>query len=297
MKNGGSVESRLGSQFRYYLLVSEGSSMPCARAALAVATLLVFVTASTSSGEARQVTSVMRKSTELAKPENADWRRLKGGEILVDAVDQGSTRYVVARILIEDTPHNVWRVLTNPFEFEGKISPRMKDVEILVDASTRSVMKCKVEIFPPIIPFISYTVESDYKPFEQVLFKRVDGSLKDFRGGWYLAPRESGASTEVTYQMFVDPGMPVPQWIIRKAMRMELPRTLNALRDRIKGSDTAIGAEPLRTILAVGEISPIVQLAGPVQAGGTVRSPKPAEKPKPLVVKPRQVSSSALPEL
>jgi len=265
--------------------------MPCARAMLAVATFLFCLANSISAGDARQVSPVLEKGSEVVRQHTiSDWNRLKDGEVIVDAVNEGTTRYVVAKILINDTPHNVWRVLTNPFEFEGRISPRMKDVEILVDATTHSVMKCKVEIFPPLIPFITYTVESEYKPFEQVLFKRVDGTLKDFRGGWYLSSRENGASTEVTYQMFVDPGMPVPQWIIRKAMRAELPKTLVALRERIQANDTANSAEPLRSILAVGEIAPLVQVNPPLTVSASNRHAKPLAKPKPLS-KPRRVSS------
>jgi hypothetical protein len=265
--------------------------MPCARATLAVAMFLFCLALSIPAGDARQVSPVLEKGSEVVRQQiSGDWKRLKDGEVIVNAVNEGTTRYVAARILINDTPHHVWRVLTNPFEFEGRISPRMKDVEILVDATTRSVMKCKVEIFPPLIPFITYTVESEYKPYEQVLFKRVDGTLKDFRGGWYLSSKENGASTEVTYQMFVDPGMPVPQWIIRKAMKAELPKTLVALRDRIQANDTANSAEPLRSILAVGEIAPLVQINPPLTVSASSRHAKARAKSKPAS-KPRQVSS------
>ncbi len=195
-------------------------------------------------------------TSEVAlRTETEKLRRLKGGDVIVDSDDRGENRFVVARILIAESPSNVWRVLTNPFEFAGKISPRMKDVEILQDTAERSVMKCKMEVFPPLIPFISYTVESDYKLNEHVQFKRISGSLKDFSGTWDLESREGGNATEVVYSMHVDPGLPVPQWIIRKAMRMELPRTLIALRRRVENSDdTILGALPTKTILAVGPI-------------------------------------------
>lgn len=200
------------------------------------------------------------RTNKVLKAETENWRRLKAGDVIVDSDDKGDNRFVVARILISDNPVSVWRVLTNPFEFAGKISPRMKDVEILQDTAERSVMKCKMEVFPPLIPFISYTVESDYKLHEFVSFKRVAGSLKDFSGTWALTPREDGQATEVTYSMHVDPGLPVPQWIIRKAMRMELPRTLIALRERIINSGaTTAGAEPLKSILAVGPIDTTIR--------------------------------------
>jgi len=264
--------------------------MQSARAALRVVAIVMLFFSAPESGFARQMSPVMEANMETGKHDSETWRRLQDGDVIVDSSDEGETRFVSARILIHETPGNVWRVLTNPYEFEGKISPRMRDVEILHDASERSVMKAKVEIFPPLIPFITYTVESEYKPFEHVTFKRVAGSLKDFRGGWHLTPREGGLSTEVSYSMYVDPGMPLPQWIIRKAIKMELPRTLNALRDRIMTTDTAHGAD-LKTILAVGPLTGVAARLGndsPV-LGEQVRV-KGAKKSKP-VVKPRQVGA------
>ncbi|MDZ4837822.1 MAG: SRPBCC family protein [Candidatus Melainabacteria bacterium] len=205
------------------------------------------------------------KAQQILKAEIDNWRRLKEGDVIIESDDKGHNRFVVARILIGETPSNVWRVLTNPYEFAGKISPRMKDVQMIHDSAERSVMKCKMEVFPPLIPFISYTVESDYKLHEFVQFRRIAGSLKDFSGTWALAPRENGQATEVTYSMHVDPGLPVPQWIIRKAMKMELPQTLIALRERVVNNDaTAIGGEPLKTILAVGPIETISRSDKPV---------------------------------
>lgn len=228
--------------------------MQCARALPAVAFLLLLLTISIQAGQSRPVIPVIDKTVQVSQTEMDNWRRLKEGEVVIQSEDVGETRFVVARILINDAPSNVWRVLTNPFEFEGKISPRMKDVEVLHDAAHRSILKCRMEVFPPLIPYISYTVESDYKPFEHVAFKRVAGSLKEFSGSWVLVPKEDGRATEVTYSMFVDPGVPVPQWIVRKAIRMELPRTLIALRNRIGQYDIANGAEPIRSILAVGPL-------------------------------------------
>ncbi len=198
-----------------------------------------------------------------------EWRRLKDGEVIVESDDNGATtRFVVAKILIDDSPESVWRILTNPFEFQGKISPRMKEVEMLEDKAERSVMRCRVEVFPPVLSFITYTVESEYRPCEEIVFKRIGGTLKDFKGSWALSARENGRSTVVKYSMYVDPGLPVPQWLVRKAVRMELPRTLTALRDRIRAGDTAGGAQGLRSTMAAGGSSPAISAKPPGMSFG-----------------------------
>jgi hypothetical protein len=50
--------------------------------------------------------------------------------------------------------------------------------------------------------------------------------------------------------MYVDPGFPVPQWIIREGVKTELPRTLMALRKRVKAVCMRTEAMESQTILA-----------------------------------------------
>ncbi len=144
----------------------------------------------------------------------------------------GQTRFVAARILIDAPPSEVWPVLSNPFEFQGRISPRMKAVEVLTDREDMSVLQVSVDI-GFFLPSISYAVESRYQPQERISFKRVGGTLKDFRGYWEMLPKSEGNKTEVVYSMYVDPGIPVPQWLVRAGVREELPRTLMAMRERV----------------------------------------------------------------
>ena len=51
--------------------------------------------------------------------------------------------------------------LVNPFEFQGKISPRMKTVEVMSDQVNRSVLKVTLDVL--LIPHFNYIVESLYE--------------------------------------------------------------------------------------------------------------------------------------
>jgi hypothetical protein len=175
--------------------------------------------------------------------------RMSRGEVIVDQQDIGATKFVVAKILIDAPPEKVWPVLTNPFEFQGKISPRMKQVEVLTDRADLSVLRVTVNpgFFLP--PF-TYSVESRYEPDQRIDFRRVGGTLKDFKGYWTISPQSEGRKSEVTYGMYVDPGIPVPQWIIRAGVRDELPRTLTAMRERVQAVYTGHETLSTRTIAA-----------------------------------------------
>jgi len=178
-------------------------------------------------------------------------KRLERGEVVVGLKDVGATKYVTAQVLINAPPDQVWPIMVNPFEFQGKISPRMKMVEVVADQSNRSVLKFTVDAI--LIPHFTYTVESLYgsnNNSQSIQFHRVDGMLKDFRGSWVMTPVASGGKTELTYCMYVDPGFPVPQWMIREAVKHELPKTLTALRKRVEITSQKPFVKEKRTILA-----------------------------------------------
>lgn len=159
-------------------------------------------------------------------------RQLESGEIVVKSEDISGTKYVVARILINERADRLWPILVNPFEFERRICHRMKDVRVLTDRRNVSVLDYRVGMVFP-IPDLDYVVESHYTAPSRIDFKRISGSFKDFRGFWQLQPQDQGAKTEVTYSMYLDTGFPVPDWIVRQGVRSELPNVLSGLRDRI----------------------------------------------------------------
>jgi len=174
--------------------------------------------------------------------------RLERGEVVVGSQDVSKTKYITARILINEPPDKVWPIMVNPFEFENKISPRMKAVEVMSDQTNRSVLKVTLDVV--LIPHFTYVVESLYKGGESIDFHRVGGMLKDFRGSWVMTPVEGGNKTELTYGMYIDPGFFVPQWIIREGVKNELPKTLIALRQRVHAVCQHPAVKERRTILA-----------------------------------------------
>ncbi len=194
-----------------------------------------------------------------------EWRRLKAGEVVVEMIDRGETKFVSARILIDAPPARVWSILANPFEFEKKISPKMERVVVLADTMERSILKCRFNMFFPLPP-VSFVIESNYDTLKHVSFQRRAGIFKDFKGCWSLASHEDGLSTEVIYSMYVDPGVPVPQWIVRKTVTCELPLTLVRLRERITQLDTT-GSEPVKRSIQAARVSEsIVQVVNRQEA-------------------------------
>jgi len=180
--------------------------------------------------------------------------RLQRGEVIVGIRDEGTSKFVTGTVLINEPPERVWPIMVNPFEFLNKISPRMKHLEVVKDQAELSVLKITLDVV--LIPHFTYVVESKYENGARVSFRRVSGILKDFKGAWEVSPIADGSKTALTYSMYVDPGFPVPQWIVREGVKCELPRTLEALRTRVNA--VCEGAQTLepRTILAAAIARP-----------------------------------------
>ncbi|PWU00399.1 MAG: hypothetical protein C5B53_04115 [Candidatus Melainabacteria bacterium] len=182
-------------------------------------------------------------------PSIASRNHSKPGDVLVRVQNHGSAKTVVGTIEIDQSPHRIWPILVNPYELQASICPRMKEIEMLCDEPNTSLMKVKVDcgIF---FPHISYIVESKYTRNQRIDFRRIGGTLKDFTGYWQIEPLDDGSRSRVTYSLFIEPGIPVPQWLVREAIKVELPKTLRALRRRVdylcEGNHKAIS----KTILA-----------------------------------------------
>ena len=172
----------------------------------------------------------------ISKHEVAEYKKLEKGEIIVGLKTVGETKFVTGRMLVNQPPERIWPIMVNPYEFKGTISPRMTNLDVLVDQANTSILKVNMDIVFPIPP-ITYTVKSKYEHSAlggRIDFWRIGGTLKDFRGQWIMMPRDHGTKTELLYSMYLDPGFYVPQWIVRQGVKAELPKTLEALRLRVK---------------------------------------------------------------
>ena len=87
--------------------------------------------------------------------------RLAHGEVVTGMKDDGQFKYVTGSILINQAPEKVWPIMVNPYEFQGKISPRMKDVEVVLDKANRSILKVTMDL-SFFFPHFMYVVDSQY---------------------------------------------------------------------------------------------------------------------------------------
>jgi hypothetical protein len=79
-------------------------------------------------------------------------------------------------------------------------------------------------------PKVTYEIRASYDPPTRVSIERISGDLRILRGSWVL--NSDGDYTVAHYTVDLAPGFWVPQWIVRSALRHDLPKMLRALRSR-----------------------------------------------------------------
>ena len=170
-------------------------------------------------------------------PENV--RKLTAGEIIVDVVaDPGSNAGLVHAILeIEAPPSAVW-VLMLDCGRTMKFNERLKSCRVTSsDPQGRwDIREHIVEWFWP-LPKVRSVFRSEYKPFESIRFRKIEGDLRELSGSWTLAAIRKGEATRLTYEARIDPGSVVPGILLRSAMETEIRRVLSGLRREATGHE------------------------------------------------------------
>jgi ribosome-associated toxin RatA of RatAB toxin-antitoxin module len=198
---------------------------------------------------ANQISSVQGTSKIELKPHSkANEHALSRGEVVLRTQDVGANKYMVGTIIIERPAEEVWPIIVNPYEYKHAIFPRVRKIDVLVDEPNFSRVKASINCFP--FPDIGYTVESFYQPCSRVEFKRIEGCFKNFAGNWSIKPTANGSACEVTFSMLVEPEFFLPQWLVRQGIKIELPKTLTALRNRVDAISKAEAKLETQSILA-----------------------------------------------
>jgi hypothetical protein len=77
---------------------------------------------------------------------------------------------------------------------------------------------------------LTYEIRATYEMPVSVSIQRVSGDLKTLNVSWSL--KSDGDYTVAHYMVDLAPGFWVPQWLVRVALRRDLPKMLRSLRAR-----------------------------------------------------------------
>jgi hypothetical protein len=85
------------------------------------------------------------------------------------------------------------------------------------------------------LPSVRNVYRSEYDRPNRIDFRRTDGDMQVFEGGWRLETRADGV--RVTYEARASAPFTVPGWIARATLRHDVPAALLALRREATGQE------------------------------------------------------------
>ncbi|HWN37723.1 MAG TPA: SRPBCC family protein [Gammaproteobacteria bacterium] len=75
----------------------------------------------------------------------------------------------------------------------------------------------------------------DYMPYTRIDVTRVSGPITHMQGTWWLLPEANGRILLV-HELALDPGMPIPRFMVRSTLKHDLPKVLAAVRERAEAA-------------------------------------------------------------
>lgn len=168
----------------------------------------------------------------MACPEDIGREATQHGDIevtvVLDAAQQSGNARATVRI---HAPREVvWSLITSCPESLSMV-PGLEACQVMETAADRSWQRIRhVMNYSWYIPKLTYEIRASYDRPSRVSIERISGDLRILRGSWELS--SDGDFTVAHYTVDLMPGFWVPQWLVRSALRHDLPKMLRALRAR-----------------------------------------------------------------
>jgi hypothetical protein len=148
--------------------------------------------------------------------------------VALDAGEQSGNAKATVRI--HARREVVWSLITSCAEALHLV-PGLVACDVKETAPDRSWQRIRhVLDYSWYVPKLTYEIRASYDQPSRVSIERVSGDLRVLRGSWVL--ESDGDSTIAHYMVDLAPGFWVPHWIVRAALKRDLPKMLRALRTR-----------------------------------------------------------------
>lgn len=182
---------------------------------------------------AASILAALGSASALAwEPDAAERARLLAGEIIVQAdIDSsGASGHARAAVWIAAPREQVYVWMTDCPKALTFV-PRMTGCTILDTGPAKGSALIAHEVnYSWFLPRMHYVFRARNTYPSQVDFEEVSGDLAINRGSWRLAAVPDAAHTLVIYEVRIKPRLYVPQWLVRRSLRKDLPELLTALR-------------------------------------------------------------------
>ncbi len=139
-----------------------------------------------------------------------------------------------ATIRVHARRETVWALLTS-CATALELVQGLKECQVLDTAPDGSWQLVRQVIdYSWYVPKLTYVVRDTYDYPERILIQRDSGDLRTLKATWHL--EADGEFTVLRYSLEIAPGFWVPRWLVRIALKHDLPKMLRTLRTRAESS-------------------------------------------------------------
>ncbi|HEX7235586.1 MAG TPA: SRPBCC family protein [Gammaproteobacteria bacterium] len=156
-------------------------------------------------------------------------------EIYVERSDRPLTAEVKLAVEVDAPATAIWDVL-KACEIAPEYVPNVQSCKKLeeLDGGRADLF---VQTIKPVffLPTFEHVFRLDYTPYTRIDVNRVSGPIAHMQGTWWLVPEDNGRILLV-YELELDPGMPIPRFLVRATLKRDLPKVITAVRDRAEAA-------------------------------------------------------------
>ena len=140
--------------------------------------------------------------------------------VALDAGEQSGS--ASASVRIHARREVVWSLITSCAE-AVRLVPGLKACDVMETAPDRTWQRIRhVMDYSWYAPKLTYEIRASYDEPSRVAIERISGDLARLRGSWVL--QSDGDDTIAHYAVDLAPGFWVPRWLVRGALRRDLPK-------------------------------------------------------------------------
>jgi hypothetical protein len=149
-------------------------------------------------------------------------------KVVLDTAEQ--TGSATAAVRIHAQRETVWSLITSCAEALHLV-PGLTGCQVLETAPDQSWQRIRhVLDYSWYVPKLTYEIRATYDRPARVSIERISGDLSIMHSSWAL--QIDGDYTIAHYAVDLAPGFWVPHWLVRAALKRDLPTMLRALRAR-----------------------------------------------------------------
>jgi hypothetical protein len=156
-------------------------------------------------------------------------------QVYVERSDRPSTVKIELAVEVDAAAAAIWDVL-RACEISPEYVPNVQSCTKLeeLDGGRAELFK---QIIKPVFFLASFehVFRLDYTPYTRIDVNRVSGPIAHLQGTWWLLPQSNGRILLV-YELALDPGMPIPRFMVRATLKRDLPKVLAAVRERAEAA-------------------------------------------------------------